>query len=228
MRNASVLERARAWLRRQQQRPAAPPPPPRDRSAEREAILARARAWRKAEESRKAQEPTKAAQEEPPPPPPSRPYVPPPAEAVGAAERIAATIARRFEGLYLRPYLCPAGVPTIGYGATHYEDGRRVRLSDPPISRERAETLLVHMLRHEYLPAVRKACPGVTEPGRLGALLDFTFNVGSGNLRASTLRKKVNGEDWDEVPEQLRRWNKGGGRVLKGLVRRREAEIQLI
>lgn len=144
------------------------------------------------------------------------------------AVAVAAALARRFEGLYLTPYLCPAGVPTIGYGATYYEDGRRVQLTDPPITRERAEALLLWMVRTKYLPSVVALCPGARDPGRLAALIDFTFNLGSGNLRASTLRKRVNAGDWDQVPTELRKWVRGGGRVLRGLVLRREAEIELV
>ena len=144
------------------------------------------------------------------------------------AVNIAATLARRFEGCYLTPYLCPAGVATVGFGATFYEDGTRVRLTDPPITRERAESLLVWMVRTVYLPTVLRLCPGVTDPYRLAALVDFAFNLGSGQLRSSTLRKRVNAERWDEVPAELRKWVRGGGRVLRGLVLRREAEVLLV
>jgi lysozyme len=148
-------------------------------------------------------------------------------QAVDAVE-VAAALARRFEGLYLTPYLCPAGVPTIGYGATYYEDGTQVQLTDPPITRERADALLLWMVRTVYLPAVLRLCPGVDSPGRLAALIDFTFNLGSGQLRSSTLRKRVNAGDWDAVPAELRKWVRGGGRVLRGLVLRREAEVELV
>lgn len=141
---------------------------------------------------------------------------------------IAAALARRFEGLYLRPYLCPAGVPTIGYGATYYEDGKRVTLMDAPITRERAEALLLHMVRTVYLPAVANLCPGADTPERVAALIDFTFNLGSGNLKASTLRRKVNAGEWMAVPTELMKWNKAGGRVLAGLTKRRTAEAALI
>lgn len=141
---------------------------------------------------------------------------------------VAAALCRRFEGLYLRPYLCPAGVPTIGYGATFYEDGRAVRLTDPPITRERAEELLLWMVRKVYLPAVLRLCPGVREAGRLAALIDFTFNLGAGRLKGSTLRRRVNEGDWEAVPAELRKWVRGGGRPLKGLVLRREAEIAVM
>ena len=141
---------------------------------------------------------------------------------------VAAALARRFEGCYLRPYLCPAGVPTIGYGATYYEDGSRVTLLDPQITRERAEELLLWMVRTKYLPAVIRLCPGIDDPLRLAAIIDFTFNLGAGNLQASTLRKRINAGRWEDVPDELRKWVKGGGRVLAGLVKRRAAEAVLI
>ncbi|MDW3682923.1 lysozyme [Cupriavidus sp. CV2] len=141
---------------------------------------------------------------------------------------VAAALARRFEGLYLCPYLCPAGVPTIGYGATRYLDGRAVTLNDPPITREVAEAMLLEQVRTIYLPAVLKLCPGVDTPERLAALIDFAFNLGAGNLRASTLRKRVNAGRWSDVPAEFRKWVRGGGRVLRGLVLRREAEADLI
>lgn len=144
------------------------------------------------------------------------------------AVEIAAILARRFEGLYLSPYLCPAGVPTIGYGATYYENGAPVTLRDPSITRERAEALLLWMIRTRYLPSVFKLCPGINSPERLAAIIDFTFNLGDGNLKASTLRRRINAGRWGDVPAELRKWVKGGGRVLRGLARRREAEILLV
>lgn len=144
------------------------------------------------------------------------------------AIEVAAALCRRFEGFYPRPYLCPAGVPTIGYGATFYEDGTRVTLKEPAIDRARAEALLLWHVRQRFLPAVLRLCPGVDNPDRLAALIDFAFNLGAGNLRSSTLRRKVNAGLWGEVPAQLMRWNKAGGRVLRGLTIRRQAEAALI
>jgi len=147
-------------------------------------------------------------------------------------DTLAVTLAliRRFEGLRLTPYLCSAGVPTIGYGATYYEDGTRVTLRDGAITKDRAESLLRWHVSNVYLPAVVKLCPAIVHetPGRMAALIDFTFNLGSGNLRASTLRRKVNAGDWEAVPGELLRWNKAGGRVLRGLTIRRQAEAALI
>lgn len=141
---------------------------------------------------------------------------------------IAASLCRRFEGFYARPYLCPAGVPTIGYGATRYLDGRRVQLTDAPISEATAERLLLAQLKTVYLPSVLALCPRVDDPFRVAALLDFTFNLGASNLQASTLRKRVNEDAWEYVPDEFRKWNKAAGRVLKGLVLRREAEVDLL
>lgn len=147
---------------------------------------------------------------------------------VDEALELAAALCRRFEGLRLRPYLCPAGVATIGYGATHYLDGRRVSLGDPAITPAQADRLLLLALRRTYLPAVLRQCPRVHDARRLAALVDWTFNLGEGNLRQSTLRRKVNAGQWAEVPAQLMRWTRGGGRVLPGLVARRKAEAAMI
>lgn len=144
------------------------------------------------------------------------------------ALRIALAICRRFEGCYLTPYLCPAGVVTVGYGTTRYPDGRAVALSDPPITRPAAELLLVREMRDRYLPSVLRLCPGVDTAPRLAALLDFAYNCGLGALRASTLRRRVNAGRWEDVPAELAKWCRGGGKVLRGLQRRRAAEAALI
>ena len=138
---------------------------------------------------------------------------------------IAKSLCRQFEGLYLRHYLCPAGVPTIGYGSTFYEDGRKVRLTDPPITRDRANQLLDFMLRTKFMPAVIKLCPGLETESQLGAITDFAFNLGVNALKNSTLRKKINAGDFEGAKRELLKWNKAGGKVLKGLVKRREAEV---
>ena len=141
---------------------------------------------------------------------------------------IAAALARRFEGCYLRPYLCPAGIPTIGYGATYYEDGVHVTLTDPSITHEGAEALLLWMVRTRYLPAVLRLCPRIDSPERLAAIIDFAFNLGAGALRVSNLRRKVNVGLWGDVCDELRRWNRAGGCIMKGLTKRRAAEIALV
>jgi lysozyme len=73
-----------------------------------------------------------------------------------------------------------------------------------------------------------KLCPNIDRPERLGAIADFALNLGSGRLRSSSLRKKILANDWEAVPAELRKWVRGGNRVLRGLVLRREAEIGFI
>lgn len=138
---------------------------------------------------------------------------------------VASLLIRRWEGFRSVPYLCPAGVPTIGYGFTHYADGRMVTLSDPPMTRAQAQALLEHLVRTKYMRDTIRLCPNIDIAARLGAITDFAFNLGSGNLRASTLRRKILAGDWEAVPAELRKWVRAGGRILKGLVLRREAEI---
>lgn len=144
------------------------------------------------------------------------------------AEDIAAALARKFEGFYSLPYLCPAGIPTIGYGFTHYLDGTPVTLRDPSMGKAAAERILVELIRREYMAKTMRICPSIDTPERLGAITDFVFNLGPSALRSSTLRKKIEAGLWDEVPNQLRRWVKAGGRTLRGLTLRRETEIEYV
>lgn len=153
-------------------------------------------------------------------------------EAVPLTARVivrAAALCRRFEGFRARPYLCPAGVWTIGYGSTRYEDGRAVQPSDPAISQERAEELLQLELARS-LAQLLATSPGLTSApeGVLAALLDFVYNLGIGRYRASTLRRKAEAFDWTAAAAELLKWVNGGGRRLAGLVARREAEVELL
>jgi len=142
---------------------------------------------------------------------------------------IATALCKQFEGFKGKPYLCPAGIPTIGYGSTYYSDGRKVTLNDPPISEPEAEALLLHELQYTYLPGVLRNCPILlTDEKKCNAIVDFAYNLGTGRLQTSTLKRKINEQDWDAAKEQLMFWNKGGGRVLPGLDKRRKAECQLL
>lgn len=140
---------------------------------------------------------------------------------------IAINLCKKFEGFSSVPYICPAGYWTIGYGST-IVDGKRVDKDTSPIDESRAEYLLRNDLAG-FLVSVYRLCPSlVAETAeRVAAILDFTYNLGSSRLKTSTLRRRINSGDWDDVPRQLRRWVFGGGRKLPGLVKRREAEIGL-
>lgn len=148
---------------------------------------------------------------------------------VTEAAQIAAGLCRPFEGLRLAPYICPAGYPTIGYGTVFKPDGTKVTMDHPPITKETAEAWLMHELTHNYLPGVLKASPGlITNPRALGAMTDFAYNLGVSRYRGSTLRKKVDAQDWEAAKEQLMLWVRGGGKVLPGLVKRRQYEAALL
>jgi lysozyme len=142
---------------------------------------------------------------------------------------LAAELCRKYEGYRSKPYLCPAGVPTIGYGSTYYADKRKVTLEDPPMEEGAARALLMVELEHTYLPGVLRNCPVLaTNERRCNAIVDYTYNLGVGRLQTSTLKRKINAQDWDGVQEQLMLWTKGGGKVLPGLVARRKAECLLV
>jgi lysozyme len=153
----------------------------------------------------------------------------------------------RYEGFRSRPYLCPAHIWTIGYGHVLYQE--QIRL--PVVRVEGKET---PMIRREYPlkpednrvwtkeeinelfrvdvrdfeRGVLRLVPSVVgRQGSFDALVSISFNFGLGNLQRSTIRMRANRGDWDGAAEAFRVWTKGGGKVLPGLVKRREAEIAL-
>ena len=141
---------------------------------------------------------------------------------------LAAALCRQFEGYRARPYLCPANVATIGYGSTYYADGRKVTLEDAPMDEPTARALLMFELKHTYLPGVLRHCPILaTDERKCNGAVDFVYNLGVGRLQTSTLKRKINAQDWEGAKEQLMLWNKGGGKVLAGLTKRRTAECAL-
>ena len=131
---------------------------------------------------------------------------------------------KRFESFAPEIYICPGGWPTIGYGHV-VRDGERSRFVDS-IDEATAEELLRRDLETAER-AVLRLIRVPLEDGRFDALCSFAFNLGSGALQRSTLRRKVSCEEHDAVPSEFRRWIWAGGRRLKGLVRRREAEAVL-
>jgi lysozyme len=134
---------------------------------------------------------------------------------------------KRFEGFSSKPYLCPAKVPTIGYGSTRYADGKKVTLKDTPISEAKGLELLNDTLK-QYELAVDAFCVDTINQNQFDALVDFAYNLGTGNLKSSTLLKKVNADPKDhKISEEFLKWNRAGGKVLKGLTARRVAEAEL-
>lgn len=130
---------------------------------------------------------------------------------------------KRFEGLSLHPYRCPAGIPTLGYGSCYGLDGKRVTMDHRMITPIEADELLVREVRHAERQVARLVTVAVTE-NQFSALSSFTFNVGGGAFQASTLRRKLNRGDIEGAAAEFPRWRYAAGRVLPGLVRRRTAE----
>ena len=127
---------------------------------------------------------------------------------------------KHFEGCELEAYKCAAGVWTIGYGHIKTAEEGKV------IIQEEADELLVEEIV-EYEDYVKAAVTVELNQDQFDALVSWTFNLGNGNLNASTMLKVVNSGDFEGVPAQIKRWNKAGGKVLEGLIRRREAEANL-
>ncbi len=155
---------------------------------------------------------------------------------------VAVALCKQFEGLHrvgadglIYPYVCPAGYPTIGWGTVYKPSGKKVTMEDPPITRAIADAWLMDELQRVCASAVMRQCPELFAWSLANgnwrafcAIADFTYNLGAGRLQTSTLRRKLRALDWEGSKEQLLLWVRGGGRVLPGLVRRREAEAKLL
>ncbi len=134
---------------------------------------------------------------------------------------------KKYEGLSLHPYLCPAGIPTIGYGSTYYPFNIKVKMSDAPITLAEAEELLGYTVNNTFSKAVNSLVTVPLTQNQFDALISFTYNLGVGALKSSTLLKKLNAEDYAGAALQLLRWNKDGKKVLAGLTARRASEKAL-
>ena len=134
---------------------------------------------------------------------------------------------KRFEGYSDRPYKCPAGISTIGYGNTYYPNGTKVKITDKQITREYANEILAH-IADEFSEDVLKLVKSKITVNQLNALTSFAYNVGVANLAKSTLLKLVNINPNDgNIAKEFLKWNKAGGKVLNGLTNRRIAESAL-
>ena len=128
---------------------------------------------------------------------------------------------KHFEGFRSTVYLCAAGVPTLGFGSTH-----GITMDSPPITEEEGlELLMLDIAKFER--GVNRLIDVPLNQNQFDALTSFAFNLGNGSLQASTLRKKVNREDYEGAADEFPRWVFAGGRKLNGLVKRRYAERAL-
>ena len=128
---------------------------------------------------------------------------------------------KKWEGLRLKAYLCPAGVPTIGYGWTH-----GVKLGDV-ITREEAERLLHLELEEKVYPAIKKYVKKQLTQNQFDAICSFVYNVGVGAFTRSTILRKINLGLIDEASDEFGRWIWAKGKKQPGLISRREEEKEL-
>lgn len=134
---------------------------------------------------------------------------------------------KRFEGIKLKPYLCPAGIATISIGCTYYPDGTKVKLTDPPIGEPKAIEIFKNIIKH-YESSVDSFCRDDINQNQFDALVSLCYNIGVRALKNSTLIKKVNLDLNDPlIKNEFKKWNKSGGKVLNGLTLRREEESKL-
>ena len=134
---------------------------------------------------------------------------------------------KKFEGYSDRPYKCPAGISTIGYGNTYYPNGVKVKITDKAITKEYADEILAHTA-DEFAADVLKLVKSKISVNQLNALTAFAYNVGMGNFQKSTLLKLVNVNPNDAmIAKEFLKWNKAAGKELKGLTNRRIAESAL-
>jgi lysozyme len=131
-----------------------------------------------------------------------------------------------YEGCKLVAYKCSAAKDTIGYGNTFFEDGRPVKPGDK-ITQERANELF-EIIAKDFADKVAPLIKSSVTPNQFAALTSFAYNAGIGNLKSSTLLKKVNANPNDPSIElEYKKWDKAGGKVLAGLTKRRAAESKL-
>jgi len=136
------------------------------------------------------------------------------------------SIIRRFEGLRLRAYICPAGKPTIGWGNTFYENNSKVQIGDR-ITLDRADRLLFHMVNMFEAELSRLVKSNINE-NQKGALTSFIFNLGSTKFGRSTLLRKVNANPNDPtIKDEFMRWVGKDPKTINGLRNRRKAEADL-
>ena len=131
-----------------------------------------------------------------------------------------------FEGFSSSSYLCPAKIPTIGWGNTFYEDGTKVKLGDQ-ISKTDALKLLEVVANRDFADKIFPAIKVKVSQSQFDSMVSLAYNIGTGAFLKSTLLKKVNACDFSGAGEEFLRWNKAGGKEVLGLTRRREREKQL-
>ncbi len=141
--------------------------------------------------------------------------------------QVGINLIKHYEGFYSKPYRCPVGLWTIGYGHV-INDGRNLPIDcDRVFLKDEIDALLIADLKR-FERGVALYCPVQLTQNQFDALISFSFNLGLGTLQRSTVRQKINRGDFKGAVKVLFQYNKGGGKVLKGLTLRRQDEAKLL
>ena len=141
-------------------------------------------------------------------------------------DKLGYKIITQFEGLSLKPYLCSARIPTIGYGNTYYPNGKRVTLVDEPITEVEAFEMF-KTIADKFAKRVSGLLTKEVTQNQFNSLVSLSYNIGINAFATSTLLKKVNANPKDiTISNEFKRWNKAGGVVVQGLVNRRLSEVE--
>ena len=135
-------------------------------------------------------------------------------------------IIKYYEGWSSRPYKCPAGIATIGYGSTWDINGEKVNMNHKKVTKELVEALLLREVLHVD-HAIKNLVKAELTENMYSSLASIIYNIGSGNFQRSTLRMKLNRGWYEAAADEFPKWRRAGGRILKGLVKRRAKEREL-
>ncbi len=133
---------------------------------------------------------------------------------------------KEFEGFSANAYLCPAKIPTIGYGNTFWQDGRKVRLGEQ-ISKTKALELLEFVANKDFADKIFPLIKVQINQNQFDAMTSLAYNIGVGAFSKSTLLKRVNAKDFIGASNEFLKWDKSGEKPLLGLTRRRQREKEL-
>lgn len=138
----------------------------------------------------------------------------------------------QFEAFVPHPYKDSGGVWTIGYGSTYYPDGRSIKPNDPPISKQQALEIKKYIIARDFVPAVRLALAkpianGLVSQNMFNACVSLAYNIGVKAFVGSSVVRNLNAGKMQAAADSFLLWNKDNGKIIKGLVNRRNAEREL-
>ena len=142
-------------------------------------------------------------------------------------EKAGIQLIKKWEGFRSKPYVCPAGYNTIGYGNTNYMNRKKMPLQDKPLTEPEAAALMIDILDRDFVPKIDKMIHVDLGQNMFDACCSLAYNIGTGAFSKSTLLKKVNSMDFIGAAAEFEKWCKDNGKVVQGLLNRRREEKAL-